>query len=176
MEPNLLSLTCMKRLLLLLTLCLLLPVPQEAGAKDTGRTMARLVKEFRHEEGFEMVDLGKLALSVMRAAARNSVETAGERETLAAFSGVTQLVIGSCDDCPETVRRAFSARVRKLLKHEEPILEARDQGDLLRIYATIPEEANELRDVIIFNESTGSVICAFGSIPMSFLERIARQK
>lgn len=165
----------MKRLLILLTLCLLLPVPQEAAARDTGRAMARLVKEFRHEEGFEVVDLGKVALSLMRAAAKPSARSDGEKETLAAFSGITQLVIGDCSNCTESVRNAFSARVQKLLRHEEPILEARDQGDLLRIYATIPPGGDELRDVIIFNASDGNVICAFGSVPMSFLNRITRQ-
>lgn len=162
----------MKRLFLLLTLCLLLPMPQEAAARDTGRAMARLVKEFRHEEGFEMVDIGKLALSVMRATARRAADTPGEKETVAAFSGVTQLVIGNCSDCPEKVRNAFTTRVRKLLKGEDPLLEVKDQGDLLQIFGTVSEDAAEIRDVIIINVSDGDVICAFGSIPMSFLHRI----
>ena len=168
--------TVMKRLMILLTLCLLLPLPQEAAAKDTGRAMVRLVKEYRHEEGFEVVDLGKIALSVMRAAAKPKAKTKGEKETLAAFAGITQLVVGDCSKCPEKVRNAFTARVEKLLRHEEPLLEAKDQGNLLRIYASVSPDAEELRDVIIFNTGDGSVVCAFGTVPMSFLHRIARHK
>jgi hypothetical protein len=71
------------------------------------------------------------------------------------------------------VRKAFTTRVRKLLKGEDPLLEVKDQGDLLQIFGTVSEDAAEIRDVIIFNVSDGDVICAFGSIPMSFLHRIA---
>ena len=87
MQKDLLPLNLMKRLIFLLTLCLLLPLPQEVAAKNTGRAMVRLADEFRHEDGVEVMDLGRIALSLMRAAAKASASSRDEKAVLAAFTG-----------------------------------------------------------------------------------------
>ena len=165
----------MKRLIFLLTLCLLLPLPQEASAKNTGRAMVRLADEFRHEDGVEVTDLGRIALSLMRAAAKASASSRDEKAVLAAFTGITRLVVVDCEDAPDEVRKDFAERARKLLRKEEILLEAKDRGDLIRIYGSLSETGEEIRDIIIFNEGGGGLVCAFGTVPTSFLERVKRK-
>ena len=169
----------MKRLILtgILLLGLLFAGPLAASAATTGNKLAftALAQQYRNEPGIEITDLGRVALSLMRAAARTAASSPAEKETLAAFSGITRLLVIDCEDSPEATRQRFNDQVRKLLKKQEPLLEARDQGDLLRIYGTLSADGQEIRDVIIFNESDGGLVCAFGGVPISFVERIRRK-
>ena len=168
----------MKRLLFIAILLLSTVGSFTGAAAPTGgsRPFTVLAEQYRGEPGVEVTDLGRVALSLMRAAARTATTTPDEKETLAAFSGVTRLLVVDFEDSAEATRQRFSAQVRKLLKKRDLILEARDQGDFLRIYGTLSEDGEEIRDIIIFNESDGGLICAFGSVPTRFLERIRSKR
>ena len=56
-----------------------------AWAGNPAGKLRTLVNEFRNEPGFEMVDMGPVALGLIRAAARGEVKTEDDRKALQVF-------------------------------------------------------------------------------------------
>jgi hypothetical protein len=90
------------------------------------------MKEYSGHTDFQMINLGRLGLSVVKAAMRRSSDK-DAKELLSLMRDVNQVSIASYDDCEASVKRDFESRLSKVLKKDFLLVEAKDGHNLLLI-------------------------------------------
>jgi hypothetical protein len=138
-----------------------------AWAGNPSGKIRTLVNEYRDEPGFEVVDMGGLALGLLRAAARTQVETPEDRIALDLFSAVKRLTVLDFSDAEAVRKDKFIRKVKRLLADEEVLLEAKDGGQTVKVYGLSSEDGNILEDIILLAEDT--LISLKGKIRMDQL-------
>ena len=128
-----------------MVLCL---VPTAWAGTPTGK-LRTLVNEFRDEPGFEIVDMGPLALGLIRAAARTEAKNDDDRKALQVFKDIKRLTILDFSDAEASRKEKFLRKAKRVLADEEMLLEAKDDGETVRIYGLSNAAGNILEDIII---------------------------
>ena len=121
-----------------------------------------LARQFEQNDGFEVVRLGRLALSGIRTAASFDKDLdAEDRAALKAFKGVRSLTIVEFEDASAADKASFLEKLDKILDKMELILEAKDGGETVSIYGI--DDGKRIKDVVLVS-SDGDVISVKGSI------------
>ena len=128
-----------------MVLCL---VPTAWAGDRTGQ-LRTLVNEFRNEPGFEVVDMGPVALGLIRAAARGEVKNDDDRKALQVFKDIKRLTILDFSDADASRKEKFLRKAKRILADEEMLMEAKDDGETVRIYGLSNAAGNILEDIII---------------------------
>ena len=128
-----------------MVLCL---VPTAWAGDRTGQ-LRTLVNEFRNEPGFEVVDMGPVALGLIRAAARGEVKNDDDRKALQVFKDIKRLTILDFSDADAARKEKFLRKAKRILADEEMLMEAKDDGETVRIYGLSNAAGNILEDIII---------------------------
>ncbi len=95
---------------------------------------------------------------------------AEDRATLQALKGVKSLTIIDFGDTSEDRKKAFGAQVETILSDMELILEAKDEGDAVRIFGT--EDGDRIRDIILYSRD-GTLLITKGIIDVGQLGSLA---
>ncbi|MBO4635278.1 MAG: DUF4252 domain-containing protein [Bacteroidales bacterium] len=147
----------------IITLCIALAATVSAWAGGPAKVEA-LVRQYKGEEGFEVVTLGRLGISLIKGAVVISGDLdAEDRAALKAFSGIKKLVIMDFEDADPAKKARFTTKLEKVLDKMELIMEARDSSETMRIYGV--EDGGRIKDCILYS-SDGALIYAAGSIDM----------
>ena len=120
-----------------------------AWAGNPSGKIRTLMNEFRDEPGFEVVDMGPVALGLIRAAARGEVKTEDDRKALQVFKDIKRLTILDFSDADEARKEKFLRKAKRILADEEMLMEAKDGGETVRIYGLSNAAGNILEDIII---------------------------
>ena len=72
-----------------------------------------LMNEFRDEPGFEVVDMGPVALGLIRAAARSEVKTEDDRKALQVFKDIKRLTILDFSDAEASRKEKFLRKAKR---------------------------------------------------------------
>ena len=134
---------------ILITLMMLLSLGTVALAGEPNRQLRNLVSDYRGTQGFDVVDVGGLGLSLLKAAARTAAETPEDREALKLFNSLKRLTIVDFSDATPDVKDKFLRKVNRILRSGEMLLEAKDGGETVRIYGTSSDDGNLLEDVAL---------------------------
>ena len=134
---------------ILITLMMLLSLGTVALAGEPNRQLRNLVSDYRGTQGFDVVDIGTLGLSILKAAARTAAETPEDREALRLFNGLKRLTIVDFSEAEPEVKDKFLRKVNRILRSGEMLLEAKDGGETVRIYGTSSDDGNLLEDVAL---------------------------
>ena len=128
-----------------MVLCL---VPTAWAGDRTGQ-LRTLVNEFRNEPGFEVVDMGPVALSLIRAAARGEVKNDEDRKALQVFKDIKRLTVLDFSDADAARKEKFLRKAKRILADEEMLLEAKDDGETVRVYGLSNAAGDILEDIIV---------------------------
>ena len=128
-----------------MVLCL---VPTAWAGDRTGK-LRTLVNEFRDEPGFEVVDMGPVALGLIRAAAHGEVKNDDDRKALQVFKDIKRLTILDFSDAEASRKEKFLRKAQRILADEEILMEAKDDGETVRVYGLSNKAGNILEDIII---------------------------
>lgn len=160
--------TEMKKTIVTLLLILTTALSVVAGPP---KKLEKLARQYKNVEGFEMVSIGRLGLSLMRGVMNVSGDLdAEDRATLQALKGVKSLTIIDFEDTSEDRKKAFGAQVETILSEMEMILEAKDEGDAVRIFGT--EDGDRIRDIILYSRD-GTLLITKGIIDVGQLGSLA---
>ena len=102
----------------LLTLCMVLCLIPTAWAGNPTGKLRTLVNEFGNEPGFEVVDMGPVALGLIRAAARGEVKNDDDRKALQVFKDIKRLTILDFSDADKSVAFGSDAPHLKNFTHK----------------------------------------------------------
>ena len=134
---------------ILLTLCLVLSLVPTAWAGDRTGKLRTLVNEFRGEPGFEVVEMGPIALGLIRAAAHGEVKNDDDRKALQVFKDIKRLTILDFSDADADRKEKFLRKAKRVLADEEMLMEAKDGGETVRIYGLSNAAGDILEDIIL---------------------------
>ena len=160
----------MKKILLTLSLVLSL-VPTAWAGTPTGK-LRTLVNEFRDEPGFEIVDMGPLALGLIRAAARTEAKNDDDRKALQVFKDIKRLTVLDFSDADAAHKEKFLRKAKRILADEEMLMEAKDDGETVRIYG-LSNVGDILEDVIIL--AGDALISVHGKIRADLVGELINQ-
>lgn len=126
-----------------------------------------LVRQFGQHDGFEVVRLGRIALSGIRSVAFMSKDLdAEDRAALKAFKGVKHITIVDFEEASEADKTRFCQQLDRILDKMELIMEAKDSTESVRIYGV--DDGKRLKDVVLLS-SDGDLISVSGSIELDQL-------
>lgn len=137
--------------------------PTQASAIDHGRRVTMLMKEYSSNTDFQLINLGRIGLSIVKAAMRQSADK-DTRELLDLMRDVKQVSIASYEDCEASVKRDFESRLSRVLKKEFLLVEAKDGNDKVQIFAVPTDDGGDIKNLIINAPGSGALICISGLI------------
>ena len=158
---------------ILLTLCMVLCLVPTAWAGNPAGKLRTLVNEFRNEPGFEMVDMGPVALGLIRAAARGEVKTEEDRKALQIFKDIKHLTVLDFSDAEASRKEKFLRKATRVLSGEEVLLEAKDDGETVRVYGMSNAAGDILEDIIIL--AGDALISVRGKIRADLIGELVNQ-
>ena len=137
---------------ILITLCMVLCLAPAAWASNQSGKLRTLVNEYRDEPGVEVVDLGGVALGLLRATIRTQADNEQDRKALDVLRSIKRLTVLDYSDAAQSVKDSFLRKAKRILANEEMLLEAKDGGETVRIYGLSSDDGNLLEDIIILAE------------------------
>ena len=157
---------------LLLSLAVL---PIRAENNNMARLKA-LVREVRSEENVDVVDIGPVGMRMIRTLAKASAKTPEDRQALRFLKGIKGIMVVDFEDMEEDrARRRFADKLEKALAGREKFMEAKNDGETVRIYATLDEKSGMLEDLVIFGDP-GTLVCLYGKVPLDMLGEMMKGK
>lgn len=163
----------MKKLLISLLMVLSLGTAAQAGHRTQNPELRTLVSSYKGTEGFEVVDLGGVALGLMRAAARAAAETEEDRQALEMLKGIKRLTVVDFSDAPDNAREAFLRKAKRILDAGDLLMEAKDEGETVRIYGSSTKDENLLEDIFIL--AGDALLSIRGTIRVDQIEALMKQ-
>ena len=161
----------------LLIFALLLPLTATAARPHRNVSSAEvtsIISDFRHYEGVEVVNLGRLGTALARGVLRHVDDGDDDtRELRHALRGIKGVAIMSYEDASEEVRSKIERRLDHAMKGRELLLEAKDDGESVQIFGVMDDAHGTVRDFVMHVPSSGALICLFGSIPMEAVSKIS---
>jgi len=165
----------MKRILLFIIL--ILPVAAFAGTpqKTVPRAdVSALISECRHYEGADVVSLGPVATTAMKGLIR--IATIGDpdaQKVMSVMTGIHGISVFNFEDCCAKDKARIIKKLEKVLSGSDMLMEASDGGEKMRIYGVVNEDADQVKDFVLYAPSDCSLICLFGSISMDVIAKLA---
>lgn len=144
------------------------------SARNSGNVSNQLISlagQYKHYEDFEVVKIGPLLMKLVKWTADKEMDPTDE-DTWAFVEGVKKFVVVDYDDASEKVKSEFNAKAAKILAKSEVLMEAKDEGDLVKIYGNVSEDGSKVSDLVIFVPSDGAMICISGTVGMGDIQNI----
>lgn len=165
----------MKKYLFALFAWLLLFSSSELLAKRPPvESLRSLCQEYKGKEGFEVVNLGPMAMSLMRTAAKMEADP-DDRQAINILKGVKRMMVVDYEDCRAQDRDSFNAKVDEVLKRMELLMSVKDEGETVEIYGDYDDKAGTLGNVVVFMPSEGGLVAFSGSIRMEDVAALASE-
>lgn len=168
----------MKRILLMLSAAILLSagICAQASAKSMPRQrIINVVNGFRKTDGFEVVNIGRFGVFLMKSAAGLSADTEDDpelRESLKLLEGINRLLVVEYEDGTARQRQLFNDRVASALRGCDLLMSAKEDGSSVEIYGTVDGDGGQVRDLVVFTPDDGALICVFGKVSMDSITKI----
>ncbi len=158
---------------ILVTLVMLLSLGTAALAGNQNTQLRNLVSSFKGTEGFEVVDIGGIGMSLLKAAAKSAAETPEDREALKLFNGLKRLTVVDFSDAAPEAREKFLRKAKRILEKGEMLMEAKDDGETVRIYGTSSADGTLLHDIALL--AGDALIFVRGTVPMDQVGELMKQ-
>lgn len=163
----------MKNLFAIIIAAFIACAPASAG-RDRGaiprHKILSIVDEYRDYEGVNVLKVGSLGTSALRAVAKLAIVSEGvdedARTAMKLINGVRSFMIVDYDDCNPGIRERLGKRLERLFRNYEPIMEFKDDGDIVRFYGVMNDKTGEIKDLVLYVPTDGALICVFGKIAM----------
>lgn len=150
------------RAIVLTALAMLIAAGQVAEGRNKTAQLKALVADFSGQEGFETVNLGWPFMQALKLAAKAGTDDPEDREALKAFKGIKRLTIVDYEDCSAAVKERFTRKLHRILADQEVILEAKDDGETVRIYGLTSDSGDSFKDLVI--DTGDALICVTGTV------------
>ena len=133
---------------------MVLSLTTAAWAGDQSGELRTLVNEYRNEPGVEVVDLGSIALGLLRTTIRTQAENEQDQKALDVLRGIKRLTVLDLSEAAHTVKDSFFRKAKRILANEEMLLEAKDGGETVRVYGMSSGDGSILHDIIVLADDT----------------------
>jgi len=168
----------MERIKKFLTILALTAMVACSSAYNAGYQMRNLVDQYSYREGFDVINVGSGAFRVLKAIIRHaSISDSDAAQALMVMKGLKGLTIVDYSEASDADRANFESRSEQILKHNELLIEARENGKRLMIYGK-PTGANgdKLKDFILYSPDNSALVCLFGTADFNRVAEILEKE
>jgi len=143
-------------------IALLCAAQSSADARVRYSELRSLVQSFKGEPGFETVNLGWPVMKLIKVAMAAEAEDEEDRAAAEMFNGLKKLTIVDYEDCSPETKERFTRKLRRILRDEDVLMEASDDGERVRIYGLSNESGDVVKDMVI--DAGDALICVMGTL------------
>lgn len=172
--------TEMKRIITSIIICSLIGCGAVSCRSRSGQAFSQniqvreLVDEYRPCKEFHVVNIGGFALKLLKGGAAMTGRLSGEPEVselLSSIQDIKGVSIVDYEDCAPEVVSTFNSRLNEILRPETLVLEAKDDGDVVRIYGSMDGcSESRLKDIVISVPSDGALFIIDASLDFNELQ------
>lgn len=140
--------------------------------------LLELISEYSEKKNFNVIRISSFGASAIKGVLRAASAFDGDKDlkdTLEVIKGIRGGVIVKYGDCSEAVRRGFDRRLGELLENCDVLFEAKDGEDMIRMYGVIDENAEDVKDFILYIPSDAALMCLFGTIKLDAVAKIVAE-
>ena len=164
----------MKKKIVLLVIAIL-TVCGSMNAIGKNTRLQALVNSYKGREGIEVLNIRRPMLNLLKIAAFYSDGDEDAKAVKEMLKGIKRITIVDYDDAEPQVKSEFSRKVSKILSNEDLLMEAKDDGDHVKIFGILSEDGSILKDFILHNEEDGSLISVIGKIRLDQIDLLMKQ-
>ncbi len=141
---------------------------------DSHKTeVKKLIKEFDKKKGFESMNLGSFAISLMKAAADDDDDTAQAVKAMDKLKGITLV---DMEDCTYAVRAEFRERFTAIMGEDGLLASVKDDGEDVLFYGKTSADGKTVSDLIIYCPDDGELICLWGTISTEGMTELTKSQ
>ena len=140
--------------------------------------LLELISEYSEKKNFNVIRISSFGASAIKGVVRAASAFDGDKDlkdALEVIKGIRGGVIVKYGDCSEAVRRGFDRRLGELLENCDVLFEAKDGEDMIRMYGVIDENAEDVKDFILYIPSDAALVCLFGTIKLDAVAKIVAE-
>lgn len=141
--------------------------------------LSSVIAECSDMPGFDVVSVGRIGTSALKSVIRlgSWSEKGGEdaRKVMNIIKDIKKIAVVDYDDCCDADKARFTRKIERLLKDDCLVMEARDGGDVMKIYGVLDEKTDRIDNFVMYAPADCSLICLFGSIPLSTVTKAISQ-
>ncbi len=149
-----------------------------AGKTPSRTQLSSFISEYRGCDGVELVQLGSMATSALKAAVRLAAKEEGDdpdvRQMLSLMKGVRRLTVFEFEDAEPALKDKMNLRLSRILGHSELLLEAKDGGDAFSLYGVVDDKAGTVGDFVMHSPGSCTLICIFGKVSVDALSKLMK--
>lgn len=119
-------------------------------------------------EGADVLKLGSVKTAAIKTLILANIEgnTEEDRAVRAICRGMKDLVIADWKECPEANRQIFNRRLDRIIARNEPIIEMKDKGESVSIYAVVDEANDQICDFVMYSAKASFLMCIIGKFDL----------
>jgi hypothetical protein len=157
---------------ILLTICMVLSLSTAWAGNPSGK-LRSLVSSFKHEPGFEVLDLGGLGMGLIRMAARAEADDPEDRQALELLRSIKRLTVLDFSDASPEKKEKFLRKANRILDDQEVLMEAKEDGETVRIYGVSSKDGSILEDIVLLTDE--ALVSVRGSIRSDQIGALMKQ-
>ena len=162
-----------KRVILLVLSILTVCGSLNAIGKNT--RLNALINSYKGQEGIEVLNIRRPMLNLLKIAAFYSDGDEDAKALNDMLKGIKRITIVDYDDAEPEVKSEFSRKVSRILSNEELLMEAKDDGDHVKIFGILSTDGSTIKDIILHEEDGGTLISVIGTIRLDQIDLLMKQ-
>jgi len=164
----------MKKKIVLLVIAIL-TVCGSMNAIGKNTRLQALINSYKGQEGVEVLNLRRPMLNLLKVAAFYSEGDEDAKALKEMLKGIKRITIVDYEDSAPEVKSEFSQKVSKILSKEELLMEAKDDGDHVKIFGILSEDGSTIKDIILHEADGGTLISVIGTIRLDQIDLLMKQ-
>lgn len=169
----------MKKLLMIAMVALMLPLMPAQARKFNYSQVSELIWEYKSNQDFNVVNVGGLGLSLMRAAVRSEGNDEDARIALSFLKSVKHITVVEYDSCEQSLRDEFTAKLDAVLNGCDMLMDVHDEDSQMTVYGTMTKDGETLKNLVLYAPKDSAVICIEGNLnvkDLSYIVEDAKKK
>lgn len=127
-----------------------------------------IIRDFDNAEGFNVLSIkgfgtGVIKHMIIAAMDRNDPE---QRAFADLVSGIKRLTVVEYSDCDDSTRERFLRKMDRVLNDDNLLMDVKDSGESLKIYGTVSEDGNQIKDFFVHAPDEGAFILLSGTLSL----------
>lgn len=143
-----------------------------AKRQQAGNDIDKAFETIKKIDKADVVNLGRSAMLLMTMGLQDDCEDEADKATLKLIKGTKKMTIADYSSCSEMGKTRISDILKALFANYEKVLEVKDDGETLLLYAAFNENKDEILDVMMFMPEECGLIRFNGKYELSTIAKL----
>lgn len=123
------------------------------------------------DNNLDFVSIGGIGVSLLKWGAKFSGDS-DAKTAMASIDGLKRLIVLDYEDSDSALKERFNRKISRTLDGCEMLMEAKDEGETMRIFGSPSKDGSKISDIVMFSPENSALICFFGTIDADKLGKL----